>query len=781
MTQDPLNQFTRQLASWAEEYLQRSRSPMRRLDLAPAIATDLGVRRPDLVIWINRDSCMAGGILLVPPRETPEVEMQGRACALALGLRHFVVWGTREIVFWEVLEQGLSCHRTLPAPAAGDDAATFRRALANLLDELKYLTVAGIVPPDKLSPYYLVNLCQGAIEDTLPVLTEVMRVARSEGRQGGVVVSPEVLALDKALLTLVRLAALLHLDQLPPTVQPEGLERAMVFALDTLPPELRRPLLPATAELPLPLEAAVRFHHLLRRLTQLGSCHDQRRSAQLLEFLMALHHPALGLATPELPPESSGRPRLLLNCGRPAAGDADWEVAPASALAASSLLRFLRRQPPALVQAFEPFQLPGSPAPGQIIGSLTATAPIAARERQELLARLRISWPTRRFQLPAELPRWGWELLHLVGLAAAGARLSLSTPGHWLATPIADDLLALVRLECSLYEIAQGEDGDLTLELVKSRDGEEPLVVLHPEGRRTLDHEYWGMATGSILALAVALPSALWSLFENRLLQPAPAGEPATGTAIGVLLFAHSSVGRALWRVLGQGQAMPRRDRLPALFAERRLPLPRRDILDHLQRFGTETPSTLPGQAAIDAELAPWFNTALATGQGTVQPLTPPNTATRARPARTVRDTLRQEVFRDGLPRFPDHYLFAHFRPELSLFRFLPPLERGDEFFGQVTFRDREGQSLTAASPATARALELVAACGREEVRLPSDAVIMADILGRYLQDLQTLYGELQRRAHALVADPRQAQKVVRDLWQEFELPPPALFLAGQI
>ena len=778
MKQDSLNQFTRQLACWAEEYLQRSRSPMRRIDIAPTIATACGPLCPDLVIWINRDSCMAGGILLVPPRQAEEVEARGRDCALALGLRHFVVWGTREIVFWEILEQGLACHKTLPAPAAGEDAAGFRRALATLLDELKYLTVAGAVAPEKLPPHYLVNLCQGAIEDTLGGLTELMRIARSEGRQGSGGAAPEGLALDKALLTLVRLAALLHLDQLPPSVQPEGLERAMVFALDTLPQKLRQPLLPAAGELPLPLEAAVRFHHLLRRLTQLGGCRDRQRLAHLVSLLLGLHGPALGLSDQELPATEPGELRLLVNTGRLSAGEADWEVAPASVLVMFCLLRFLRKLPAALAHAPNPFQLPGNPRPQRIIGALTAAASVPARERVALQARLRISWPTRRFNLPVDLPRWGWELLHLIGLAEPGARLQLRTPDNWLVTPVADGLLELVRLECTPIEIGLGTDDNLRLELVKSRDEEPALSIVRPAGKRTLDPGLWGTAPAGILALAVTLPDPLWSLLDSQLLLLQAAGELPGECVAGVILFAQSSVGRALWQILGQGQALPRRERLAAAFAERHMPLPRMDILSHLARFGAENSASLPGQASIDAALAPWFGSEFATGMAPSPARHPGPAVPPPIDAGAARSTLRQEIFQDGLPLFPDHYLFAHFRPTLEHYRFTPPLVRAGEFFGQITLNDVNGQRLTAPSPAMAQALELVAAMGRTDVGLPSDPVIMEDILNRYLRDLQTFHGELLRRTHAMVPDPRQAQRLARDLWRELELPPPALFLA---
>lgn len=140
-------------------------------------------------------------------------------------------------------------------------------------------------------------------------------------------------------------------------------------------------------------------------------------------------------------------------------------------------------------------------------------------------------------------------------------------------------------------------------------------------------------------------------------------------------------------------------------------------------------------------------------------------------------EDLQREVFQDGVPIFPEHYLFAHFRPQLQEYRFTPPLTRVEQFFGQVTFEDRSGQRLLAPSMAMAQALELVAARDRQTAGLPTDPQILQDILDRYLQDLRSLHGALQRRVHALLADARQARKTARKLWENFGLPSPESFL----
>lgn len=778
MTNNSLHLFTRQLACWTEELLQRSRSPLRKVELAPEISTPHGNLHPNIVAWVNRDSCMAGGIILVPTLDAKGIETEGRQCAQSLGLRHFVIWGAREIIFWEVGDGELFRHKTLPAPPAGSEATVFHKTLTVVLEELKYLTVAGIMSPDELPCHYFVNLCRGALEDTLPGLTEMVRIARSEESSGEGGFSPERQALDKAVFTLARLTALLHFDQLPAKVQPEGLERAMFYALDTLPAGLRRSLEPAPGEPTLPPEAAVRFHHLLRRLAQLGGCQDGRRLARILELLLARYQQELGLQPCESTIPTLPGPRLLVNIGGLPFGAEDQEVALPSALAFFALLRHLWGQPEALLQVPDPFDLSAANPPRMVVAALGNSLPVPARERAALQAKLRISWPTRRFRLPSTLPRWGWELLHLTGLAADTARMKLRTPGGWLAAPFAPAFLEVLQKECSISEILRMASGALELDLIKGEGGDGSLRVIRAGGGAPRDGAMLRNAPAILWALAMELPDSLWALFESRLLHPVAPDDWPQDLAGGVALFIRSSLGRALWQVVGQGQSLPGGNQLPSVLATRRFPLPGRDVLLHLQRLADEYPQEIPSKARLDAELTPWFSST-----GAIPLVVPAvgvssETKTGALPLSELQEVLQREVLQDGIPSFPEHYLFAHFRPCLANYRFTPPLLRTEQFFGQVTFKDGAGSSFQAPSPEVAQALELIAASGRQAVCLPTDPAILNDILDRYLHDLGRLHGTLQRRVHALVADPRQARSMVRKFWSDLGLPAPELFIS---
>ncbi len=310
MDDQTLQLFCNQLSHWAEVAIEDGRSPFRRAETFFPLLTASGESIAPLVLWINRDSFMAGGLLLFPSRSAEEDIPAGLVCSEALGLRHFVTWAPREITFWEKIGQSAEPRRSLPLSPAGENSpAAFRDIFRKVLEELKYLSVSGSVPPAELSPYYLANLCRLARQSATPFLAEAFRMTRGETRdEEAAEISSSQAAVQQVTLTLLRMLGLLLEDQLPPGIQPAGLDRALRFALDTLPEALRRPLDMTTWELPLPTESAVRLHHLCRRLTQLRFGEDRSRGRRTLEILLACEGESLGGAVP--PPSATRRRQI---------------------------------------------------------------------------------------------------------------------------------------------------------------------------------------------------------------------------------------------------------------------------------------------------------------------------------------------------------------------------------------------------------------------------------------------------------------------------------------
>lgn len=764
MTSDTLHQFSRQLATWAEAAIARGRSPFRRAELYPPLLTSEGEEAPPLVVWINRDSFMAGGVLLVPPREAGEALAAGVRCAEALGLRHFATWGAQAIVVWEKTAEEPRRLRVHPLASGAEDPHTFRSALHALLEEFKLLSVIGAVPPRELSPYYFANLARATMETAFPPLAQAVRIAQGEGRlcRGQ---SPHRLARHKTALTLLRLLGLLAGDHLPPAIHPEGLERAMTFALDALPLPLRALLLPDGEEIPLPSEAAVRFHHLFRRLGQVQFGNDAERAARVLEILLA--HEGHRLGGHPLPEGADLREALLVNPDR-LVPEAAAEVAPPPLLALTALIRQMKGAPPPRAQAESCFVLDREQTAGDIVGTLADRTLPPAHERLELTTRLRSSWPNRRFHLPPRTPRWVWDLLHLLGLAGEGARLDLNLPGGWFGADFAPALLDLIREQFTAERLTRDEKG-VRIALRRTVEPEALTFLGGPAGERTLPWRYLREGHRALLPLALNLPAPLFPLLADGAFQPVrPEAWPRWEREI--FLFSRSSLGRLLWDLAGGG-SLPSRELLPEKAPERGWPVPSPEILDNLRLIPWEG-SEPPSSALIDRELALWLG--LPAELPLPAPEAPPCGAGGSRTGRRAPpvEEIARAVFSDGIPRFPEQYLYDYYRPDLQRFTFQGPLRPEESFFGQIILRDSAGAPLTVEGEETARALELASYSGRVPVELPRDRRLTAALLDRYLGDLRTLRQALLRQTHLHQADHRAAEALAQRIWKSRPLPP---------
>jgi hypothetical protein len=774
MDTDTTELFCRQLAVWAETAIEQGRYPFRKVETFPAVLTEIGEMRPPLVFWINRDSFMAGGLVLLPRKEAEEAVEMGCQCARSLGLRHFVTWAAREIVFWEDLGSAVTRRKTLPLKATGCNAtADFRDALTVVMSELKILCVLGTVAPLQLPPHYLANLCLSSLDTALPPIEEGYRLARSERRLEAKGPTAE-LAFGKGVLSLLRLLALSFHDRLPNTIQPEGLERAMLFALDTLPPALRTALHPAGDDLPLPPESSIRFHHLLRRLTQLQCDKDRQRAARIVEVLRVHLAERLGGLPLPFASELATGPTLLLNPERPELRGQLIEVASPSLLALFALLRDLQSSPPVQLQTSDPFNLPPAPPLATIRGSLTDESIPDEAGRRLLAARLRVSWPTRHLALPPRTPIWAWTFVHLLGLAETGAEIAIQIPSGWLVAAYGSRLQQFLAEECVLHFLSQDAAGRLQLRLTRGQDPEALCTLLGPEGPRQLSWQRLAAGHRSFYRLALELPDELFRLLEEGRLQiPDAAGWPETSERA-IFLFTRSELGSWLWALVSDGQPLPTAQALRADSLRFGLPIPAASIMNELQQLPVDEAEKLT-QAVFDSELLRLLG---------VQPSLPEHAARKTRPrprahnngqrpaSEELAEQIIAKVFIDGLPRFPEQYLYAHFRPALHTYAFTGPLRIHDEFFGRVQLVDPENNILEIDGRESARALQLASYDNRSSVGLPADQELTAAICARYLNDLRGLRRELTRQCHMQIIEPRAADAMVEQIWQSLPLPP---------
>jgi hypothetical protein len=632
------------------------------------------------------------------------------------------------------------------------------------------------LPPAKLSAYYLANLCTGTLTTARSPLIDHYRVARGEGRLDDSTLDPETLAERKSGMTLVRLLALVLDELVPPAVQPEGLERAMRFALDNLPAGPRTALRMPKEELPLPTEVTIAFHHLFRRLTQLRLGENRERSAHLLEIL--LQNQGSGLQnTPSISTTLPLDPNtLLLHPDRLfASAEGLIEIAQPPILALTALLRHLQHVEPAAAQTDNIFTLSTDVRPQAVRGLLTDPSIPSADNRRALKAQLRLSWPTRRFAISSRAPLWFWELLHLSGLAQDEATIDLAAPGEWLTSEFGSPMRQIIREQFSLTRLSCLSEGFVRVGLIKAKLPDQQTEILTDrDDRREIPWRELNEGHHSLWVLALRLPDEIFALLEEGTLQCPDEKEISSFGEEGLFLFARSSLGRFMWKIISGGKPLPARKNLPPDLVRYGLPLPSMQVLENL-RLSLAGKGESVSQGQIDKELSLWLGSSPHLPQPcgeAARPRKPSKTA----PQKTLLESqllnaLASEVFVDGVPRFPEHYLYDYYRPPLHEYAFQPPLIVGEEFLGCYSLKDREGNVFEIEGKETARALLLLSHLGVSSVALPADRGIMAEILDRYLADLHKLRRDLLRRSHLQVTESRTAERIARKVWESLPLP----------
>jgi hypothetical protein len=768
-----LQQLAQQLARWAREFISAGRSPFRRVETFVPILTETGDMAPPLVFWINRDSYMAGGAVFFPEESEVSSVPEGQHAADALGLAYYVAWGAKDITLWQRHEKLWEKARTIPVGGNGrPNTVDFHDALMRLMEEMKTYSVLAAVPPDKLTPYYLANLSRATVLSLLPSLTEHFRIHRgmANSDQGGS--SAERQALGKAMLTLIRIMALALHDALPKAVQPQKLEEAMGEALAALPGPLPQTLRMSSREPALPEEAQVRLHLLLHRLTQLGIARNPQRAVQALDLLQQQTAPELGTSplTDSIEPGAETvlllYPNRILDVKTP-----QVVVNSPPMLAFQSLLRHVDGITQPLASTTDPMALPPEPAPNRVCGSLLDSRLPSSAERQSLAAQLRLSWPARRFRLPPRAPLWAWHLLHLLGLAGDGGHFDLVTPPAWLASTYGRQLLGLLLENATLKHLRESERG-LCLEFSKQQQSDSFVIIKHGTEARSISNTRLREGHVSLLSLALMLPDAIWNMIEDGRLTLATARTWPQPAEQGIFFYSRSSLGRYLWQITSGGRPLPRRTSLRSEVLRKGLPLPGEKALLSLQKLQTEGGGE-PSVTILDQELALWLGaTPELPAANKATPDESRDTDSHQHAEQDLLANVAERVFMDGIPVFPDHYLYDYYRPEMRRFDFEKPLSIDEEFFGTVELKDEQGHKLQVEGMETAQALVLISSLRSGPVELPVDRVIISTILDRYRQDLRKLRSNLVKEIFRRQADPRTAKTAVERLWQQQPLPP---------
>lgn len=757
MNRSELQQFAQQLSLWTELIIENGRTPFRRVDLYPEIHTDQGLLQPPLVFWINRQSMMAGGILLLPEQNLKAELEYGASCCTALGLKHFVTWESDRVRIWQKDDDGIQQHRQFDFTHA-DHPDSFRHLLGEVLETLKLLAVIGLVPPAELSPHYLHNLFQTTLDLTLPALVNSYRSLRAE-EELSTAADADQLANEANRLLLLQLLGLIWHRQLPSAILPEKLERAIQLSLPQLPEPLKQTmsLSATTTPAPLPHDAAVCFHHLLLRLRQLSWRESEQRAITSIQQLVASWQTDLPGQLPEgdvqLYPQSPilGEATQLILSDSP------------SLLAAAGLMQDLLQQPPKLLICGTLFQLDFSGRSHRsICGRLNKSRPLTRNERHQYTTLLRTSWPNRRFRIGSDKPLWFWELIHLLGLSKEQQKLQLILPLTALKSQVTEPFWPLLLENYSIQQVSLLTDEIIFLELFPTAGLEIPIKLMLGDETRTLSIANEMSLVRSQLLLALLLPKEIYQMLGNQLVWPSDE-ELDNKAQAGMRIYMKSRLWRLFEEITGPNlQSDPE-----AIQPQQLVSWPRPDFL-HLKELARaeKQQATDPDRLLAELLQTPELNS--------IAIQSDEQNRTTAIPRVSDKDLqieLAQQLQREGIPTFPEQYLYFLDSPDMTCYRLTPPLTVTSELLGEIELVDAAGQTLRVYGEELANALLLCSKLKKTEVELPVDRHQLALLQQQYWNDLKQLHKQLNSLCHSRLKSPNAADKLAKKVWKRLQLP----------
>jgi hypothetical protein len=445
-----IEQFVQQLAVWTEDVIEHGRTPFRRVDTFPEIDTENGYLKPELVFWINRQSLMAGGVLLIQHENTlKQLLAEGKLCATALGLNFFVTWETKQVRIWQITGDAIEENQSFTL-ANPEQPETFKLLLHDLLDALKLLAVLKSIPPRELAATYFNNLFRITLELTQPSYTKAIRSRRSD-QDGEIPIASDQLARDINRLTLLQILTLFWQQQLNEPLLPDNLDAVLEQELQQLPEDLQSGLLSATDNtISMPAEASVFFNHLILRLRQLAWTNAEERlnasMQRLIESWFSINESKSDAFDFDLHP-------LAI----PLAQETSLVLSESPLfLAATALLRRVNNCPAVSLKRGHILQLTHElDHPGRIHAQFSDELNVVKTERKQLIMQLRLSWPSRRFKVTTGQPLWLWETMHLIGLCATKSDLLIELPPQLVKVPLEHPLwetlasLKIIEITCT--------------------------------------------------------------------------------------------------------------------------------------------------------------------------------------------------------------------------------------------------------------------------------------------------------------------------------------------
>ncbi|MCK5914279.1 MAG: hypothetical protein KAG12_10390 [Desulfuromusa sp.] len=767
-----LQQFAQQLATWTKAIIEHGRTPFRRVDTYPYIDTEQGVMQPPLVFWINRQSMMAGGILLLPENNLEEELERGRHCASALGLSHFVTWETDRVRIWEVKNNRSDERQSFPL-SSPKHPETFRYLLTDILETLKLLAVIGAIPATDLSPSYFNNLFQITLQQALPPLVKAYRRQRSEA-DDHFPEDADTCANEANQLLLLQVLALLWFNKFPDAILPEKMERAIELSLLELPDAVRPPLSLKTTikPPPLPLETAVCFNHLLLRLRQLSWNHPEERAELTIHQLAKYWYrgkteeveSAEICLYPATPPLDSTTKVLLSESP--------------SFLAITALLTDISNFPQGQLFFGDLFQFDRDTLSSQsIFGRLSNDSGITMSKRREYTARLRISWPNRHLKIKSGQPFWFWELIHLLGLCRPGQNLCLELPVDLLKKSKNKLAWTLLCENFSFQQLNLLDDRVIKLSVLRGGKTTQPFPLQLPDEVRTIvpipDSTYFGRQ----ILLALTVSTDIYKLLGNELIWSTD--ERISDEHIsGWELYCQSRLYKCLQNILQEEKAqLDLKDKAPENITITDIPFPELLLLKELANFGQVTPPDIQ-LATIDHYLAKLLTCPAVENIEHQDNSKVQKTGTgETRSEKKFKESIAQQLSAHGIPSFPEQYLYFLDQPKMCHYSIAPPLTAKSSLLGQFELEDAQGQIISGYGEELEQTLLLCSQSDKREIDIPENRHQLEQLLQHYRKDLKDLHNFLNNLCYSQLENSKSARKLARTTWKKLNLPTPSWFM----
>ncbi len=764
-----LQQFRHQLADWIETRLDSQRLPFQRLEICPRTLTDQGHLVPDLVLWINRDSQLAGSMILLPDVVDNQLLAEGASLSKALGLGHFATWAAREVSIWNVASGESNLLHTFALSSASritpDD---FQQTLDDLLEKLKVVTITSAPSMAEHSAHYFANLCLRNLEELAPGLTIGARLAAGQSAADEWV---EHAPREKAWMSLWRVLFLLWKERLPPGLQPERLELAIHYALTDLIEGQLSWIDIQDDEPPLPEDVAVRLYHLACRLRQLGWPHSDEHAEQLICLLLkeSTHH--FGLKSPRLP-WPTDETTLWVNCPPPQSAGNCSLIAPRAYLAGWIFKTSLQKRAEDNIYG-ESLQMSAATKHlTSAVAVLLEPQTLNRKERDARLILLRQVWPSRRFDLPHNAPAWLWDALYLAGLITDD--LSLTLPQGWHRAP---GILSLWEILTERYKIAEISDNGTEAQSLRFvQDAKNATSMQVHRSSQTIEVSYELSATQKPGTTQVWLKASeeVVTLLHNQSMtgicsHSSDWPEPLTW---GVFLFLQTRLGRYLWDICSDRSPIPEFNTVTDAVLAFGVPLPNEIILSDLNLTGSPATQTLPEPDLLEREFFSIFGSIPDLPERSI-PIVSYAPKTRRRSSSAPTDQIAAKIFLDGIPRFPEHYLMHLYRPILTHYDLYGPLEVAEEFFDRISLRAiAQDHTIEVSGKVVADALIFASYAGEARISLPEDEQLLEELVLHYRSDLKRLWDDLIRECRRFEPHRQIAINLAQRIWKQQGLPP---------